>query len=87
MRQEPAFFEGTEPELVYIAKRLRDALKLEEILSRAGVDYGVETDEYRGGFIFQRVRVGAFFYVRPDAAEPARRVMQEHGFRPAEREG
>ena len=84
MRQEPAFFDGKEPVLVYIAKRLNEALRLESTFSNAGVDYGVEADEYRGGFIFQRVRTGAFFYVLPDAAEEARRVMREHGYRPAE---
>jgi len=84
MRQEASFFDGKEPVLVYIAKRLNEALKLEAILSTAGLDYGVEADEYRGGFIFQRVRTGAFFYVLADAAEAARRVMQENGYRPAE---
>jgi hypothetical protein len=46
----------------------------------------VEADEYRGGFIFQRVRTGAFFYVLPDTAEMARRVLREHGYRPTEPE-
>src|ERR1039457_3588316 len=68
MRQEASFFDGKDPVLVYIAKRLNEALRLEAILSTAGVDYGVETDEYRGGFIFQRVRTGAVFYVLPDTA-------------------
>jgi len=86
MRQEASFFEGKEPVLVYIAKRLNEALRLEAILSTAGVDYGVEADEYRGGFIFQRVRMGAFFYVLPDTAETARHVMLENGYRPAEPE-
>ena len=53
MKQEPDFFEGKEPTLIYIAKRLKDALALEEILTNAGVDYGVEPDRYRGGFVFQ----------------------------------
>jgi len=83
MRQEPSFFEGQEPVLVYIAKRLNEALRLESIFSTAGVDYGVEADEYRGGFIFQRARAGAFFYVLPDAADRARHVMRENGYRPA----
>jgi hypothetical protein len=84
MRQEALFFEGKDPVLVYIAKRLNDALRLEALLSTAGVDYGVEADEYRGGFIFQRVRTGAFFYVLPDAVEAAHGVMRENGYRPAE---
>jgi len=87
MRQEPAFFEGTEPMLVYIAKRLNDALKLEGIFTQAGVDYGVEADEYRGGFIFQRARAGAFFYVLPDAVEAAQRVMRANGYRLMEEQG
>src|SRR5437763_898468 len=86
MRQEPSFLEGQEPVLVYIAKRLNEALRLESIFSNAGVDYGVEADEYRGGFIFQRVRTGAFFYVLPDAAETARRLLVENGYRPTEPE-
>jgi hypothetical protein len=87
MRQEASFFEDKDPVLVYIGKRLNEALRLEAIFSAAGVDYGVEADEYRGGFIFQRVRTGAFFYVLPDAAETARRVMRENGYKPAEAEG
>ena len=84
MRQDPSFFEGHEPELIYVAKRLKDALKLEEIFTQAGVDYGVETDEYRGGIIFHSVRTGAFFYVRPDTAEWARAVMRENRYKPHE---
>ena len=86
MRQEASFFEGKDAVLVYIAKRLNEALRLEAILSTAGVDYGVEADEYRGGFIFQRVRTGAFFYVLPDVVETARGVMRKNGYRPAEPE-
>jgi len=86
MRQEASFFEGKDAVLVYIAKRLNEALRLEATLSSAGVDYGVEADEYRGGFIFQRVRTGAFFYVLPDVVETARRVLRENGYRPAEPE-
>jgi len=84
MRQEPSFFQDKEPVLVFIAKRLRDALRLEAIFSSAGIDYGVEADEYQGGFIFRRVRAGAFFYVLPETAQVARRVMLANGYQPAE---
>src|SRR5437899_12840382 len=60
MKRDASFFGEGRAELVYIAKRLRDALRLESILTAAGVDYGVEADRYRGGFIFQTERVGAF---------------------------
>ncbi len=82
MKQEAAFFENRNPVLVYIAKRLRDALRLEGIFTEAGVDYGVEADEYRGGVVFRTVRTGAFFYVLPDSVESAHAIMERHGFRP-----
>jgi hypothetical protein len=82
MKQEPSYFEGQEPVLIYIAKRLKDALRLEEIFTQAGVDYGVEADEYRAGVIFRTVRAGAFFYVLDDAVANAHQVMRQHGYRP-----
>jgi hypothetical protein len=86
MKQEPSFFDGKEPVLIYIAKRLRNALRLESIFTAAGVDYGVETDEYRGGVIFRAVRVGAFFYVLPEAVGAAREVMLRNRYKPHEGE-
>jgi len=82
MKRDPDYFAGTEPELVFIAKRLRDALRLEELLTAAGVDYIVETDEYHGGMIFKSTRVGAFFYVRTEVREQAAAVLLENGFVP-----
>jgi len=82
VRQEAGFFEGKEPVLVYIAKRLKDAMRLEEALTQAGVDYGVEADEYRGGVVFRSVRTGAFFYVLPESVDAAHRAMARGGFKP-----
>ncbi len=82
MKQDATFFEGKDPELVYIAKRLKDALRLESILTQAGMDYGVEVDHYRGGIIFRGMRAGAFFYVLEEAAERAREIMRQHGYKP-----
>ena len=82
MKQDAAFFDGYDPVLVYIAKRLKDALRLESIFTAAGIDYGVEADEYRGGVLFVRTRVGAFFYVRPDAVAQARDIMLRNGYQP-----
>ena len=86
MKQEAAFFEGKQPALVYIAKKLKDALRLEDIFAGAGVDYGVEADEYRGGVVFHSVRVGAFFYVLPETVPVAHQLMLRHGYRPYEPE-
>jgi hypothetical protein len=82
MKQDADFFEGKEPNLIYIAKKLKEALALEEVLTKAGVDYGVEPDRYKGGFVFQTERVGAFFYVLEEAAEAARSVLSTHGYKP-----
>ena len=82
MKQDASFFEGREPSLIYIAKKLREALRLESIFTEAGLDYGVEADEYRGGVLFRSVRVGAFFYVRPEAVDVAHEIMRRHGYKP-----
>jgi len=81
MKRDPEWFEGCEPELLYIAKKLRDATQLETVLTEAGIDFGVEADEYQGGVIFRRTRIGAFFYVRPEARETARALLKEKGYR------
>jgi hypothetical protein len=82
MKRDADYFDGGEPVLLYIAKKLKDALALEKVLTDSGVDYGVEPDRYRGGFIFQSERVGAFFYVLEETAESARALLKEHGYRP-----
>jgi len=81
MRRDPSFFEDQEMDLIYIAKRLKEALKLESALTESGVEYAVEPDKYSGGVIFRSERVGAFFYVLPNSIEHAREVMRKHGFR------
>jgi hypothetical protein len=82
MKQDAVYFEGKEPALVYIAKKLKDALRLESLFAEAGIDYGVEADHYRGGVIFSSVRAGAFFYVLPEILPTAQDVMRRHGYKP-----
>jgi hypothetical protein len=84
MRREADFFGDREMDLVYIAKKLEEALRLESAFTESGVDYAVETDRYSGGVIFRSERVGAFFYVLPEALDHARQVMQDNGFRLSE---
>jgi hypothetical protein len=83
LKREADYFEGVEPELLFVARRLREAIALESVLTAAEVDYAVEPDEYEGGVIFKSVRVGAFFYVRPEEKERAVAVMLENGYVPA----
>lgn len=84
MRQDPSFFDDHEPRLIYIAKKLKESLAVELLLSENGVEYGVETDHYRGGLVFQTERVGVFFYVRPETEARSRGLLTENGYQPAE---
>ena len=81
MRRDAEFFEDREMDLVYIAKKLEEALRLESAFTDSGLDYADETDKYIGGMIFRSERVGAFFYVLPEAAGQARHIMSQNGFR------
>jgi hypothetical protein len=82
MRREPEFFGDRDLPLVYIAKRLKDALRLEDLFTQAGIDSLVEPDKYRGGFLFVSERVGAFFYVAPETQEQALAVMTANRYKP-----
>ena len=84
MRRDAEFYGDVDLDLIYIAKKLKEALKLEEQLTTEGIDYLVETDTYSGGIIFRSQRVGVFFYVLPENVEVARAVLLKHGHRPYE---
>ena len=59
-----------------------EALRLEDVLTAAGVDYLVEADEYRVGTLYRVRRVGAMFYVAPENLDAAKAAMIAAGFRP-----
>ncbi|MFL6352213.1 MAG: hypothetical protein ACJ74Z_10235 [Bryobacteraceae bacterium] len=82
MRREPEFFEEAELDLLYMARRLREALKLETLLTEAGIDYMVETGLYTGGFLMRRELTGAFFYVAPGDLTRARELLSTNRYRP-----
>ena len=84
MKKDADYFGDEELELIFIAKRLRDATRLEEILTEADLDYAVQPDEYLGGIIFKTKRIGAFFYVRSEVRERAVEVLQANNYVPAE---
>jgi len=86
VRRQPGFLGEEGGALVYIARKLREAKALEELLTSRSIDYVVEADEYYGGFIFQTVRIGAFFYVRPEVTALARQILAEGGYKPYEPE-
>ena len=82
MKKDADWFEGREPQLIYIAKKLAESTAVEAALTEAGIDFAVEPDEYQGGVIFRQTRIGAFFYVMPELADEAMGVLRARGFRP-----
>ncbi len=82
MRRDAEFFGERELSLLFMARRLREALRLEEVLTRLGIDYHVETGEYTGGFLMKRDLTGAFFYVAPEDLDKTRHILVENRFKP-----
>ena len=66
--------------LVYIAKRLKEALAIEKLFTDNGLEYVVEPDTYTGGIIFRTERTGAFFYVDPENQTIARDLLARSGY-------
>lgn len=86
MRRDAEFFDEAELDLLYMAKRLREALRLEELLTAAGINYLVETGTYTGGLLLKRDLAGAFFYVAPADIGGARALLLENRYKPYEPE-
>ena len=82
MRRDEEFFQETELDLIYMARRLRDALRLESLLTEAGIDYLVETGTYTAGLLMRRELAGAFFYVAPRDVPRAVEVMSRNRYKP-----
>ena len=86
VRREPEFFTEQELDLVYMARRLREALRLEKLLTEAGIEYLVETGAYTGGLLMRRELTGAFFYVAPADLGRTRNLLEENRYRPYTKE-
>lgn len=77
MRREPEFFGEIELELVHLSRRLEEAKRVEELLTEAQLDYAVEAAPYQARlfFIIPVSRYGVYFWVRPEEAASARRLL------------
>jgi hypothetical protein len=84
MRRDPDFFEPAELDLLYMARTLRAALKLEDLLTAAGIDYLVETGTFNSGWLIRRELTGAFFYVNPADVPRARELLTANRYKPYE---
>jgi hypothetical protein len=83
MRCEPDSFGDKELILVYVARRLRDALAVEKIFDAGNLDYTVEPAPYQSGLLFRSTKIGAFFYVLPQEEHHAHALLLAHGRAPA----
>lgn len=84
MRRDAEFFGEVELDLVFMARRLREALKLEGLLNEAGIEYLVETGTYTGGLLMKRDLTGAFFYVAPADRERTHELLMKNRYKPYE---
>jgi hypothetical protein len=84
LRRDADFFETPELTLLYMARRLPDALRLEKLLTNSGIDYLVETGTYIGGLLMCRELTGAFFYIAPESIGAARALLLQNRYKPYE---
>ena len=82
VRRDPEFFGEGELELVYMARRLREALELETLLTEQGIEYLVEPGSYTGGLLMRRQLTGAFFYVTGHDVDRTREVLLSNRYKP-----
>ena len=54
MRMDTESLEEIEVDLVYLARTLKEALKLEGLFNENGIDYLVEPGPYTAGFLIRR---------------------------------
>lgn len=82
MRRDAEAF-GDEPlELVQLARRLKEARNVEQLLDDEGVDYLLEAAPYAARllFVIPVTRVGVYFYVREAEAAGVRELLAKAGF-------
>lgn len=79
-RVEPEYIR--DPERIVIARSLRLALRVEEWLTAAGVDYTVQVESVGRSLLFRTERMGAVFYVNAGQATYCREQLAAAGFTP-----
>lgn len=69
-----------DPERIVVARSLRVALRVEEWLTTAGVDYAVQVESVGRSLLFRSERMGAVFYVNAGQATYCREQLTAAGF-------
>jgi hypothetical protein len=67
-------------ERIFIARTLRQAQRVEALLTEAGVDYAVQVEPYGRSFLFGTIRHGAAFYVAAAQAAHCRERLIAAGY-------
>ena len=82
MRRDPEWFGEREMELIQLSRKLKEALKVEAILTDAGIEYTLEVDSYKGTMflVIPTERKGVFFYVPTEDAASVRDLLAGSGF-------
>ena len=78
---DPATFDGKEVALVYVAGRLSEGKRVEQVLSEHAIDYAVDIEPFESRVlgILPVEYEGVGFYVIADHAEFCRRILREAG--------
>ena len=69
-----------DPERIFVARSLRLALRVEEWLTAAGVDYAVQVESVGRSLLFRTERMAAVFYVNAGQAAYCREQLTAAGF-------
>ena len=78
---DPATFDNEEVAMIYIAARLNEGKRVEEVLTANAIDYAVDVEPFESRVLgILRVKYeGIGFYVLADHADLCRRVLHEAG--------
>lgn len=68
-----------DPELIFIGRSLRLALRAEEWLTTAGIDYAVQIESVGRSLLFRTERMGAVIYVTAGQAVYCRENLTAAG--------
>ena len=82
MKHKMEDFVDRELELVLVATKLKQALAVEELLDKEGLEYGLEVDQFRGGLLGLSNRTGVFFYALAGQADFCRTLLKQNGYKP-----
>jgi len=83
VRVEFESFGGNEVARIYMASKLGEARRVEEVLSASGIDYYVEVEPYETYLLglFPRRQKGVAFYVRTAQAGDCKRILMDSRLR------